>query len=113
MCTGLSYGSDETAANRHKTSERIKSHPGAIWEATTYSKLASLISRDAVCKTTTLSDEFTFEKYKEQNGNRLIPLFAIPQWPPCPFTPPQDAETGQRMGNHWFDHPHGAGVAFS
>lgn len=85
---GLSYGSDETAANRHKTSERIKATQGLFGEATTYSKLASLISRDAVCKTTTLSDEFTFEKYKEQNGNRLIPLFAIPpNGRPIPFTP--------------------------
>ncbi len=84
---GLSDSSEESAASRHKTAERLKTTQGLFGEAVTFSKLASLISRDAACKTTTLSTEYSFEQYREQHGTRLIPLFAIPpNGAPVPFT---------------------------
>lgn len=42
-----------------------------------YAKLASLISKGAEIKATRLTESFTWEQYKEQYGNRAIPLFAV------------------------------------
>ena len=41
-----------------------------------YSKLASLISKNATIKSTNISDSFDYEAYKAQYGKRAIPLFA-------------------------------------
>ncbi len=44
---------------------------------TTYAKLASLISQGAIIRTTTLTDEFSYEQYREKYGNKAIPLFGF------------------------------------
>ena len=43
----------------------------------TYSKLASLISKGASPKQTNISENFSYQDYQEQYGNRAIPLFAF------------------------------------
>jgi CPA1 family monovalent cation:H+ antiporter len=42
----------------------------------TFSKLASLISKEASLKSTNISDSFDYHAYKNQYGKRAIPLFA-------------------------------------
>jgi len=42
-----------------------------------YAKLASLISQGASVKQTTLSDNFDYDDYQKQYGNRALPLFAF------------------------------------
>jgi NhaP-type Na+/H+ or K+/H+ antiporter len=69
-----------TAADT-KVSERHQlavEHRGYVLfgDEITYQKLASLLSQGAEVKTTKLSDEFTFELFKQQH-NKTIPLFAI------------------------------------
>ncbi len=43
----------------------------------TFSKLASFISQGAKIKQTNISENFTFQDYKQQYGKRAIPLFAF------------------------------------
>lgn len=43
----------------------------------TFSKFASLLSKGAEIRTTTLSEEFSFEEYKKVNGPDVVPLFAL------------------------------------
>jgi len=43
----------------------------------TYAKLASLLSKGAKIKSTTLSDEYGYEQYLEQHGKGVIPMFGI------------------------------------
>jgi len=43
----------------------------------TYAKLASLVSKGATIKQTTLSETFDFNVYKQQYGKRAIPLYCI------------------------------------
>jgi len=43
----------------------------------TFSKLASLVSQNAIIKHTGLSDSFTFEDYQNEYGKRALPLFAF------------------------------------
>jgi NhaP-type Na+/H+ or K+/H+ antiporter len=74
---GLSEGDEETRT-RHKVPEKMLETRSLFGEGITYAKLASMQSKNATVKITQLSDEFTFAKYKEQHGNRLVPLFAIP-----------------------------------
>ncbi|MDR9437854.1 MAG: sodium:proton antiporter, partial [Thiohalophilus sp.] len=46
-------------------------------EAITFSKLSSLISQGAEIHDTRLSDDFSFEDFKNKYGKRATPLFAI------------------------------------
>ncbi len=43
----------------------------------TFSKFASLLSKGAEIRSTTLSEEFDFEEYKKVNGADVVPLFAL------------------------------------
>jgi NhaP-type Na+/H+ or K+/H+ antiporter len=43
----------------------------------TFTMLSSLISQGAEIHSTTLSDSFTFDEYRQQYGHKAIPLFAI------------------------------------
>ncbi|WP_317930274.1 cation:proton antiporter [Halioxenophilus sp. WMMB6] len=43
----------------------------------TFAKLASLIAQGAEMRTTSISDEFTFEHYQQQYGSRAIPMFLM------------------------------------
>ncbi len=87
---GLSEGDEETRT-RHKVSEKMQETRTLFGEAITYGKLASMQSKKATVKITQLRDEFSFEQYKEQHGNRLVTLFAIPpQGKITPFTSGKD-----------------------
>lgn len=87
---GLSEG-DEEQRTRHKVSEKMQETRSLFVEGITYGKLASMLSKSATVKVTQLSDEFTFAKYREQHGNRLVTLFAIPpQGTITPFTSAKD-----------------------
>ena len=63
-----------------KSSSRTKvSHNNNILFGSdvTYAKLASLVSKGASIKQTTLSDEFDYAAYQQQYGSRATPLFVF------------------------------------
>ena len=65
--------------NNEEASRKTISHnyPMLFSKDISYSKLASLISQDAKIKQTQLSENFTFENYRETHGKRVITLFAF------------------------------------
>jgi len=43
----------------------------------TFTELADMLGKGAVVKTTTLTEEFTWDKYRSQQGERRLPLLAV------------------------------------
>lgn len=69
-------------AQEKEASEKLKAarqHRGYLLfgKDVTFTKLSSLISQGAVIRSTGLSEDFDFEDFRQQYGNRAIPLFAI------------------------------------
>jgi hypothetical protein len=73
---GLPEG-DQAVRASHQSSEKYAQTRNHFDETATFAKLASLISKGAMIKTTQLSSEFSFEDYLQKHGNRLTLLFAI------------------------------------
>jgi len=73
---GLPEGDQDLRAS-HQSSEKYVQTRDKFEESATFAKLASLISRDAQIKMTQLSEEYSFEMYLKQQGNRLTLLFAL------------------------------------
>ncbi len=46
-------------------------------ESISYGDLARRVAGGAVIKTTTLSEEFTFESFREHYGDSAVPLFVV------------------------------------
>lgn len=73
---GLPEGEQDLRAS-HQSAEKYVNTRNQFDDGTTYAKLASLVSKGASVKVTQLSNEFTYEAYRQQHGNRLTLLFAI------------------------------------
>jgi len=73
---GLPEGDQDVRAS-HQSSEKYVQTRNQFEESATYAKLASLVSKDAIIKTTQLSEEYSFEMYLKQHGSRLTLLFAV------------------------------------
>lgn len=71
----------KTTREKHISDKHIVStkHRGyeLFGEQVDYGSLANRLRNGAELKSTQLSDEFTFEQYLEQYGDRVIPLFAL------------------------------------
>lgn len=72
---GLGYENDLRAS--HQSSGSYGDTLGLFGEGISYSKLASLRSKQALVKKTQLTDSFTFEHYCQQYSTRALPMFAI------------------------------------
>jgi len=68
---------EQTARPSHQVGERYAKRTTLFDEGVTYGYLASAVSHGAVVKTTRITEEFTYEDYLEQYGDRVIPLIAI------------------------------------
>ncbi|RUO79758.1 sodium:proton exchanger [Idiomarina tyrosinivorans] len=73
---GLNGGEQDYRAS-HQLSESYKNKLNLFGEGITYSKLASLYFQGAKVKTTPITDNFSFEEYKQQYGARALPMFAL------------------------------------
>lgn len=73
---GLSEGDQEQRAS-HQHSRKFRDTRILFGEGVTFGKLASLISKGAQIRITSLTAEFSFEQYKKQHGSRLLMLFGI------------------------------------
>jgi len=73
---GLPEGDQDVRAS-HQSSEKYVQTRNKFHEGATFAKLASLVSKGAVVKTTQLSEEFTYEAYLKQYGSRLTILFGV------------------------------------
>lgn len=76
-------GGDNESRASHQLSESYSQTLGLFAEGMSYSKLASLRAQKALVKKTNLSETFSFENYKEQYGQRSLPLFAIDEHNYC------------------------------
>ncbi|QSX35249.1 sodium:proton antiporter [Shewanella avicenniae] len=65
---------DASASARHQLSESYLSRMCLFSDSVSYSKLASLMSRDAVLKSTNLTDNFSYQMFLERYGESVIPL---------------------------------------
>jgi hypothetical protein len=67
---------EKGASEKHKIAAH---HKGYILfnEEVTYAKLASLFSQEAEIHSTRLTENFSFQQYKEKYGNNAILLFAL------------------------------------
>ncbi len=75
---GLPDKKDSERNLKHQISEGYHGK-NLFAEGMSYSKLASLFSRDLGLKTTSLSDSFGWQEYLEKNKNEIVPLFYINQ----------------------------------
>ncbi|AJQ92532.1 cation:proton antiporter [Gynuella sunshinyii] len=69
-----------TAAPSNNEKAQVRKHLRArvlFAETCTWSKLSSLFSQGAEIRVTTITDEFTFARYREHWNDRFIPLYAI------------------------------------
>ncbi|WP_411745707.1 cation:proton antiporter [Reinekea sp.] len=73
---GLNHSEQPKTAS-HKVSEDYAKKLGLFSDNASYSKLASLMAKGATIKSTKLSEEFSFEDYKQEYGSRAMPLCAI------------------------------------
>lgn len=73
---GLPQG-DQALRASHQSSEKYVKTRAQFDERSTFSRLASLISKGAKIKVTQLTREFGFEDYQQLHGQRLTLLFAI------------------------------------
>lgn len=72
----LSNNEQEQRAS-HQVSEDYAKRLNLFGHGVTYARLASLVSRGAVIKTTRLSESFTDEDYTAKYGDRALRLFCI------------------------------------
>ena len=68
---------EQSTRPSHQVSEQYAKKLTLFDEGVTYGYLASAIARDSMVKTTRLSEEFTYEQYIKQYGERATPLIAI------------------------------------
>ncbi len=66
---------EKKVGEKHKTAMEVRGYL-LFGEDMSYAKLASLVSRNAEFRTTTLSEEFSFEDYRAREG-QFISLFAV------------------------------------
>ena len=64
------------AEHKHSVSKEGKARH-LFGKEVTYARLASLLSRGAKIKSTTLSAEYGYQDYLDQHGKHLIPMFGI------------------------------------
>ena len=67
---------DQIISDKHRISTRHRGNQ-LFGEEINYGTLASLLRNDAEIRSTRLSEEFDYESYCRQYGERSIPLFAI------------------------------------
>jgi NhaP-type Na+/H+ or K+/H+ antiporter len=70
-------GNENDLRASHQSSGSYTDTLGLFGEGMSYSKLASLRSKQALVKKTQITDSFTFEDYSQKYGARALPLFAI------------------------------------
>lgn len=73
---GLSYAEKDSRSSHKLANDHVKNF-NLFDEGITYSKLASLMAKGAQVKTTPLTETFTFDKYLETYGSRVLPLVAL------------------------------------
>jgi len=67
-------------ARRKTSSSGVHEHLHGRWlfsEEATYAALSDRIRRGATVKSTTITEEFSFEDFKQRYGDRMLPLFII------------------------------------
>ncbi|MDN5842725.1 MAG: hypothetical protein L0H54_04660, partial [Alcaligenaceae bacterium] len=92
----LPDGRESEHADKHQAAARHR--PVTLFsETATYWMLMRELSQGGAIRSTTLTDEFDYERYQASQGGRHTPLFALtPKGYAQPFTPGQDwqPETG-------------------
>ena len=68
---------EQSTRPSHQVSEQYAKKLTLFDEGVTYGYLASAIARESQVKTTRLSEEFSYEQYIKQYGERATPLIAI------------------------------------
>lgn len=68
---------DKDTLSSHKLSEDYRKKLNLFGTDITFAKLASLMTKGATIKTTTLSDAFSYEQYLANYGTRSLPLLAL------------------------------------
>ncbi|MEP2651650.1 MAG: sodium:proton antiporter [Paraglaciecola sp.] len=68
---------DSSKLASHQVSDSFSKNSGLFSEDSTYGKLAGYVARGAIIKTTRMSDEFTFDSYEKEYGDRMVLLCAI------------------------------------
>ena len=69
--------SDTASMESHQISSNFAKKLNLFKDNASYGFLASAMNKGAKLKTTTISDEFTFQNYLDQYNNALLPLIAI------------------------------------
>ncbi len=72
----LLTSAQKEAGEKHRAAADRSGSP-LFGDDVTYSKAASLIGQGAEMRAATLTENFDFEAYKEKNGRKAIPMFAI------------------------------------
>ncbi|KAA1172405.1 sodium:proton antiporter [Marinobacter salinexigens] len=67
---------DQDQKARHQTAEKIQMTRG-LFDGVSYAKLASLASQGYSVKTTQLSEEFSYENFREKYENQALVLFVF------------------------------------
>ncbi|MCH1921566.1 cation:proton antiporter [Shewanella sp. A3A] len=68
---------DSSGSARHQLSESYLRRMCLFDESVSYSKLASLMNRDAVLKTTNLTENFSYQDFIERYGDTVVPLIYV------------------------------------
>lgn len=72
----LQTAQDKDVSEKHRIAEEHRGHT-LFGEEVSYAMLASQIKQGAEVRTTQLTDNYSFDNFREQHGKRAIPLFAI------------------------------------
>ncbi|WP_025820266.1 cation:proton antiporter [Shewanella marina] len=67
----------ETTSARHQVSESYRRRLCLFGENVSYAKLASLMAKGGVIKSTNITENFSFEDFKQRYGNNVMPLLYI------------------------------------
>lgn len=95
---------DKDTLSSHKLAEDYTKNLNLFGDEVTYGKLAGLMTKGAIIKTTSISESFSFEDYLANYGSRALPLLALaPDERIYVFTGKQQTETEK---NKWTPKAH-------
>jgi len=67
----------DTASARHQLSETYLKRLSLFGDNVSYAKIATLMAKGAIIKVTTITENFTFERFKKRYGESALPLLYI------------------------------------
>jgi hypothetical protein len=67
----------DVASARHQLSESYLKRLSLFGENISYAKIATLMAKGAIIKVTTITENFTFERFKKRYGESALPLLYI------------------------------------